>query len=615
MKKIQFTYIFLLTLISSFSTYSQDLKDTTIIIEEVIVTGTRVELSRKLMPLNISVLKENELNEYQESAVFPLISRRVPGVFVTEHAVIGFGVGSNTSAGLMTMRGIGGIPNTQVLMMVDGHPQYMGLFGHPLPNSYVSSDLERVEIMRGPGSILYGSNAMGGVVNMITKKQKEDGFSGNARISYGSFNTQKYMANAGYRKKGFHIFTSINRDITDGHRDSSNFEISNAYIKAGYEINSNFEIVADYNIAEFHDVNPGPVGDATVYKSDIKRGKASFSFLNKHIKSKGGIHTYYNFGNHNLSDGWQSLDETYGAMIYQTIKLPYNTQLSVGGDYKRLAGKGNGGMKANQWITNDESSVYALARHRFFNRLSITYGSRLENNQIYGTELVPQAGLSFQAFHNTILKASASKGFRNPTLVQLYLFAPNPDLKPEKLMTYEATISKVYLKNRLTLDLTVFMLEASNLIQNIPNENAPPPMIAANVGEIKNYGLEFEFNYAHNKNWNNYLSYSWLNTEKPILAAPKHQFYCGIDYKWKHFKFAVETNYIGELYTVAGTSHDSDNNKIQNYLMLNSNISYSPFPFIDFFASGKNLLNKEYEIVNGYPMPGIHFMTGLKLRM
>lgn len=108
------------------------------------------------MPQNVSVIKEKELNEYQESAVFPLLSRRTPGVFVTEHAVIGFGVGSNTSAGLMTVRGIGGIPNTQVLMMVDSHPQYMGLFGYPLPNSYVVSDLERVEILRGPGSIFTG---------------------------------------------------------------------------------------------------------------------------------------------------------------------------------------------------------------------------------------------------------------------------------------------------------------------------------------------------------------------------------------------------------------------------------------------------------------------------
>lgn len=450
---------------------------------------------------------------------------------------------------------------------------------------------------------------------MITKKQKENGFSGNARLAYGSFNTQKYMANAGYRHEGFHIFASVNRDVTDGHRDSSNFEITNAYIKTGYEINDNFEFVAYYNIAEFHDVNPGPVSDDNTYASDIIRGKASFSFLNKHKISRGGFHAYYNFGNHSLSDGWKSIDETYGAMLYQTIQLPYNTQLSLGSDYKRLAGKGNGGMKANQWITNDETSVYALVRHIFFEKLSLTYGCRIENNEMYGTELVPQAGVSWQAFHNTIFKALVSKGFRNPTLVQLYLFAPNPDLKPERLMTYEAGISKFYLDGRLTLDLTVFMLEANNLIQNIPNENPPSPMIASNVGEIMNYGIEFEFNYAHNKNLNTYLSYSWLNTERPILAAPEHQFYCGIDYKWKNFRFAVETNYIEGLYTIAGESHNAENNTVQSYLTLNSNISYSPFPFIDIFASGKNLLDQQYEIVYGFPMPGIHFMTGLRLRI
>lgn len=607
--------LILLSLFLLLSSKAQELKDTTFLIDEVVITGTRVEFSRSLMPQNISIIKEDVLNEYQESAVFPLLSRRTPGVFVTEHAVIGFGVGSNTSAGLMTVRGVGGMPNTQVLMMVDGHPQYMGLFGHPLPNSYVASDLDRVEILRGPGSILYGSNAMGGVVNMITKSQKNPGFSGNARLSYGSFNTQKFMASGGYRKQGFHVFASVNRDITDGHRDNSDFDITNAYIKTGYEINNNFEIVADYNIAEFHDLNPGSVSDEEIYKSDIKRGKASLSFLNNHKFNQGGFHAYYNFGNHSLSDGWESIDETYGAMIYQTVKLPYNTQISFGGDYKRLAGKGNGGMKANQWITNDESAVYALVRHRLFEKLNLTYGSRIENNEMYGTELVPQAGLSWQAFNNTVFRVSASIGFRNPTLVQLYLFAPNPQLMPERLMTYEAGVSQSLLDGKVSFDFTVFMLEASNLIQNIPNENAPPPMIASNVGDLMNYGLEFELNYIHNKNFNSYLSYSWLNTERPILAAPEHQFYCGIDYKWKNFQFAIETNFIGGLYSIAGEAHNSESNVVQNYFMLNSNLSYSPIHYIDIFVSGKNLLNQQYEIVHGFPMPGGHFITGFRLRI
>ncbi len=101
----------------------------------------------------------------------------------------------------------GGSPNTQVLVLIDGHPQFMGIMGHPLPDAYVASDAEKIEIIRGPASILYGSNAMGGVINIITRKQKEDGLNANARLMYGSSNARKYMANAGFKKNKLNIFT------------------------------------------------------------------------------------------------------------------------------------------------------------------------------------------------------------------------------------------------------------------------------------------------------------------------------------------------------------------------------------------------------------------------
>jgi outer membrane receptor for ferrienterochelin and colicin len=67
-------------------------------------------------------------------------------------------------------------------MLIDGHPQFMGIMGHPLPDSYVASDAERVEVIRGPASILYGTNAMGGVINIITKSRQKKVLSGNAHV-------------------------------------------------------------------------------------------------------------------------------------------------------------------------------------------------------------------------------------------------------------------------------------------------------------------------------------------------------------------------------------------------------------------------------------------------
>ena len=141
----------------------------TIEINEVIVTGSQVKVNRNNIPMAVSVVDRTQIEESDESAILPILKGRIPGLFVTERGVTGFGVAQG-SAGQISIRGIGGSPTTGVLMLIDGHPQFMGIMGHPLPDSYVASDVERVEVLRGPASILYGSNAMGGVINIITRK-------------------------------------------------------------------------------------------------------------------------------------------------------------------------------------------------------------------------------------------------------------------------------------------------------------------------------------------------------------------------------------------------------------------------------------------------------------
>ena len=92
---------------------------------------------------------------------------------------MGYGV-SDGAAGSMNLRGIGGAAG--MLILIDGHPQYMGLMGHPIADAYQSMLAERVEVLRGPASVLYGSNAMGGVVNIVTRKIQQDGVKTGARI-------------------------------------------------------------------------------------------------------------------------------------------------------------------------------------------------------------------------------------------------------------------------------------------------------------------------------------------------------------------------------------------------------------------------------------------------
>jgi len=164
----------LLFFISSPITFSQNAVNDSIKLSEIVVTGSKTEISRKIVPLSLSQISSRDIENSGQINVLQTLNSFVPGIFVTERSLLGFGVGTGGS-GSISMRGISSSPNTSVLVLIDGHPQYQGIFGHPLPDAYVASDVEKVEIIRGPASILYGSNAMAGVINMITKKQTAEG--------------------------------------------------------------------------------------------------------------------------------------------------------------------------------------------------------------------------------------------------------------------------------------------------------------------------------------------------------------------------------------------------------------------------------------------------------
>ena len=162
-------------------------------ISHVVVTGTRSAADMRYLPMTISVVDRDILENSRAVSVLPVLNARVPGFFSTSRGFLGYGV-SEGSAGQMSVRGIGGpaqsgLQTTGVLVLIDGHPQYMGLMGHPIADAYQNMMIERVEVVRGPASVLYGSNAMGGVKNIDTRKMDEDGIRTGVNLGAGSYGT------------------------------------------------------------------------------------------------------------------------------------------------------------------------------------------------------------------------------------------------------------------------------------------------------------------------------------------------------------------------------------------------------------------------------------------
>ena len=620
-----------LLIIPFFTVFSQGITLDTLEIEEVVITGSKVEVARKNVPLTVSLISREKLEQSTESALLPVLSEQIPGLFVTERGITGFGVATG-SAGQINIRGLGGNPTTRVLILIDGHPQFMGLMGHHLPDAYVTSDAERVEVIRGPGSILYGSNAFGGVINIITKKQRSNGIQVNARVQYGSFNTQKYMGSLGYKKKKFNVFASVNHDRTNGHRDTSNFKISNGYIKVGYNFTSHINLYADFNLAGYETADPGPVDGVAGDRIDISRGKTALSLENKYDRLEGALKLYYNFGEHKISNGWLSNDNMMGLMLYQGFKLVQGNTITFGLDYMQYGGKGSPIITvlrdadgnvimppqfeiseySNKWIDMSNTAVYTSVQQILFRILVLNGGLRYEMNDTYGNEWIPQFGLSLNLTTETSLKGSVSKGYRPPSIRELYLFpSANENLLPERMVNYEIGWTQHWLKGRLKTELVGFISDGENIIVTVPPASPPPPQFK-NAGTFNNKGIEFSFDYSPIQDLKIHANYTYINMAEPLPATPEHNLFLSGNYQLKKFHFKLKLQNIFNLYNETGQGVEVIESA---YQVLSARIGCQATKSVKIYVSGHNLLNQNYQINYRYPMPGTTVFAGINLKL
>ena len=173
--------------------------------------------------------------------------------------------------------------------------------------------------------MLYGSNAMGGVINIITKKQEMDGLNGSAQVMYGSHNTLNIDASGGWRKERAHVTGALGYNRSDGHRENMNFEQWNGYAKAGYQLSSSWSGFVDMNLSNTLSSNPGTTALPIIDNdADIVRGVTSLVLENEHAKSSGAVKLFYNFGRHKINDGYEE-----GATCAPPVSLhrPYDGSL------------------------------------------------------------------------------------------------------------------------------------------------------------------------------------------------------------------------------------------------------------------------------------------------
>lgn len=588
-------------------------------LNEVVVTGSRIPISRDLMPIPISVISRNTLEQSEEANLLPVLTKQVPGLFVTSRGITGYGV--SNSAGGINMRGLAG-GSGRVLILIDGHPQYATIYGHPVADAYMASDAERVEVSRGAASVLYGSNAMGGAINIITRKSAGDGNHLSAKLMGGSYGTQRYSVTDTYRKGQFSGAFSGNYERTDGHRVNSGYDSWSGFAKLGYEIDEAWKVTGNVNIAKANAQNPGavnrPLLDGT---TDVLRGMSGLSIENHYNNTRGAVNFFYNWGDHEINDGYyaggnprpylfNSTDYMGGANIYQSVNLFTGNTLTGGFDVKLYGGNAYRDPETEVYadhIKLHEVAGYLFAQQELW-RFMINAGIRLENHKLYGTEWVPQVGLSFKATEQTHLKFSVSKGFRTPNMRELYMYASaNENLLPERSLSYDFTVTQALLDNRMSMELTLFYIKGDNIVEVVQVDSRPQNR---NVGDFANKGIEYSLNYMILNNLRFNANYSYLHMDTPITGAPRNKFYAGLTYSPGKFTVSAGAQVIDKLYLATG-----DNAVTSDYTLVDARVGYRPLKWVEIFVKGDNLLTQKYETILGYPMPKATFLGGLSIHL
>lgn len=598
-------------------------------IDEVVVTGTRNETDVRHLSQTVSVVNRQTIENSMQPSLLPVLSEQIPGLFLTERGVMGYGV-SGGAAGGISLRGLSG-GNARMMVLIDGHPQYAGIFGHPIADAYQSFLADKVEVLRGPASVLYGSNAMGGVINIVTRKMHRDGIRTDLHAGYGSYNTIETELTNSIRKGRFNSVVSGSYNRTDGHRNDMGFEQYGGYAKVGYDLTDNWNVYADVNVTHFNASYPGPVSAPLVDGDQrITRGVTSFALGNDYGNTSGALSFFYNWGDHWINDGYtpsagqtsqdgrfNSNDDMMGISLYQSTQFWQGNRITLGFDWFRYGGKawtdyvsGDRAGTRNDLVDKheDEFAGYMDFRQNLWHWLTLNAGVRIDHHSRVGTEWVPQAGLAFHLPHAIELKASATKGFRYPILREMYMFPPqNPDLKPESMWNYELAFSQNLLNGRLRYGVNIFYINGKNLIITLPNPNGSG-MLNQNSGEIRNSGVELQAAYRIDRTWSVDGNYSYLHMKNPVIAAPEHKLYAGANFTKGRWNVSTGIQYIAGLYTAVG-----DNPQQEDFVLWNLRGSFRACKWLDIWARGENLLAQKYEINVGYPMPRATVMGGINI--
>ena len=602
----------------------------------VFVTSTRTETPLQQVTTSASVITAKDIQDQQAETVLEAL-RNVPGLDVVQSG----------SRGTATSVFIRGSESDHVLVLIDGvevNSTTLGAFNF----AHLTTDnVERIEILRGAGGTLYGSQAIGGVINIITKKGQgplEADLSlegGNGSTHRQSLSLRGGAGKLGYsfsaariESQGFHSVNDDYRNLAASARldyqvtEDASLKGIFHFVKTdlGLFNNNNFASQPDPNAREASTQYLGKLEwEQKIFKDWDYR--ISGSMFKEHIKDSDDVDACTFFGfpcDSRTRDRFRPRIDT--GEFQTNYRFEDWSTTTFGVEYKRRSASTSGGI--DKAIRN--LGYYLQEQFQFLDRrLIVIPGIRLDDNQSFGTAWTP----SFSAAYlfretGTKLKGGYAKGFKAPTLNELF-FPPgfgcpafgNPNLDPERSWELNAGVEQTVLSERVKLGVTYFHREVQDLIEGRPIPGDPFGCFRAeNVGRARFDGVEWSLNIKLLTSLTvnaNYTYLDWDTADGKLRRRPRHRGNVNLNYLYENLNVNLIANVVGSRDDFRAASPFGDITK-PGYGIFDL-ASYYSLPWkvagvknLTLFGKIENLFNKKYEEADGFRARPLNFLLGVR---
>lgn len=584
----------------------------TLDIGTIVITPSKIEEKYEELPVNVSVVDNQAIEDSGATGVSELLDR-LPSVNVIDY-------GSDGSTKTIHTRGLSG---SQVLTLLDGIPLNTPRDGVADLNKLDLNNVEKIEVLRGPASSIYGSSAMGGVINIITKDGKSFPKT-MLKSKYGLYDTRQLTLAHGRDLRLFDYYISHDTYKTNGHRKNSDYEYHNTNLRLGYTPWTDNRLSFGYG---YYQSELGTLGPS--YNEDVDDRQESWQenfdlTWKTDLTSDSNIllKTYHNIDrlefieNEACDDVDAHQTKLYGVDLQFAQKIFNSIRLTAGYNRQELRLNSSASDKHRSFL----NAFYFEGELNPLERMKLYFGARYDNYSNFGDRISPSTRFSWWLNDNFKVHGLYARSFRAPTYNDLYWpredwgvwggVEGNTSLSPEKAESFEFGIS-TYFFRALWTDITFFRNNVQDLI--IWNMDSSYWWQPENISSAKIQGVELNTDFVIWEKLKANLNYTYLyaknkETKDWLLYRPRHQYKLNLNYKTEGgWTYDWAWRYITKRFTV-----DNNLRSLGHYWVADASIAKKFGDIWEFQISAKNLFDQDYEEEEGYPMPGTQVLTSLK---